>query len=333
VTRFCLFDVSNLIYRLSFAGKLSDSEDSANLVLANAIRSMRVPYDRFKSKHPVMCFDHASWRKREFPEYKANRDDRKSGPEARAFDAIVSVISDFREFLTNNTNSTVLHAPNCEADDLIARFAAIHPDDDHVIVSSDSDFKQLVSERVWVYNPVSTMLLTHEGIFLNRGVKLKRGTPTKMIFGEEWEVVLEDGVPAAFDPKKFLFAKILDGDKGDNVPRASVPFTKKKLIEEAWAYPDGIAWNNIMNAVRTDLDGSPKVGDLFERNRRLIDLSAIPDDICRTVDETILRAVQKPSIASLGMKFLMFCRSRGMIALGTELERYVPMLASRYVDA
>ncbi len=331
MARFCLYDVANLVYRVSFATGGSLDEDSLNLTLANTIKSMRMPFDLLRATHAVMCFDHVSWRRRVMESYKANRDERKSGPDAKKFEAIGDVITDFRRFLQEHSNTTVLQVPGCEADDLIARFAAIHPDDECVIISSDSDFRQLVTERVWVYDPVAGRLLTHEGVFLTKPLgKVKRGTPTKEIRGVEWIVDCEDGIPKAFDPKKYLFMKILAGDQGDNVPRASVLRTKKTLIEEAWNYPGGVAWSNIMGATRTDLDDKPTVGELFKRNELLIDLSKIPEDICALSDEAIIEAVQKPPTAGLGMKFMLFCRSRGMVALGSEVERYVPMLSARY---
>jgi hypothetical protein len=159
---------------------------------------------------------------------------------------------------------------------------------------------------------------------------VKRGTPTREIRGVEWIVDCEDGVPKTFDPKKYLFMKILDGDGGDNVPRASVPRTRKTLIEEAWKHPGGVAWSNIMGAKRTDLEGSPTVQELFERNELLIDLSKIPDDICALADDAIVEAVQKETTTGLGMKFMLFCRSRGMVSLGSEVERFIPMLSARY---
>ena len=55
------------------------------------------------------------------------------------------VYDDFLDFINTKTNCTVLRNPRAEADDLIAGWVKEHPNDDHVIISSDSDFAQLIT--------------------------------------------------------------------------------------------------------------------------------------------------------------------------------------------
>ena len=71
----------------------------------------------------------------------------------------------FKEFITDKTNCTVLQNPVLEADDLIAGFIQTHPEDKHVIISTDSDFHQLIAPNVAQYNGVMETLTKHEGIF------------------------------------------------------------------------------------------------------------------------------------------------------------------------
>ncbi len=63
------------------------------------------------------------------------------------------------------TNCTVLRHSELEADDLIAGWIQSHPNDHHTIVSSDTDFHQLLSRNVNQYNGIADELHTIEGIF------------------------------------------------------------------------------------------------------------------------------------------------------------------------
>ena len=51
----------------------------------------------------------------------------------------------FRDFISEKTNCTVLRHEKLEADDLIAGWIQAHPNDNHVIVSTDGDFAQLIA--------------------------------------------------------------------------------------------------------------------------------------------------------------------------------------------
>jgi 5'-3' exonuclease len=69
-----------------------------------------------------------------------------------------------------------------EADDLIAGWIQQHPKDKHVIISSDSDFAQLVDANVKQYNGISNTLTTIDGYFTDKGEPVldkKTGQPKK----------------------------------------------------------------------------------------------------------------------------------------------------------
>jgi len=58
------------------------------------------------------------------------------------------------ETVKNITGFVYIQHPNFEADDVIAHVSTVlHPNDDVVIVSSDSDFIQLISDKVQLWNP------------------------------------------------------------------------------------------------------------------------------------------------------------------------------------
>jgi hypothetical protein len=339
---FCVFDVSNLVYRIAsitLSESRGDIEDAINLSLANSVRSMRVPFDKFKANHAVMCFDHFSWRKKLYETYKANRVDHDASErEIEVKNSIIKAINDFKTFLLDNSNSTVLCAPQCEADDMIARWIASHSNDTNIIVSSDSDFKQLVNDKVHLYNATTGILCSGRNVYESTEKKKPKKTDQLVVmFGEKWKVVLDEtGSPESFDPAWMLFKKIMTGDRSDNITRAAPPRTMTTTLKEAYNHWGGIAWEKLMTTKRTDLavEGSetPTVAEIYERNCSLIDFSLIPDEVKAIADGEISSQISKPMKKSLGMKFMLFCREKNMISLGNDAERYVPMLSCGYVN-
>ena len=79
-------------------------------------------------------------------EWVKNRLKEKEQEEDKLF---WETFDEFKKFIYEKTNCTVLQHPQLEADDLIAGFIQCHPTDDHVIISSDTDFHQLLAENVF----------------------------------------------------------------------------------------------------------------------------------------------------------------------------------------
>ena len=109
----------------------------------------------------------------------------------------------FKEFIESKTNCTVLQHDQLEADDLIAGWIQSHPNDNHVIISTDGDFAQLISPNVKQYNGVMGITTTHEGYFDEKG-KPVVDKKTKQI-------------KPAPDPQWLLVEKCMRGDTSDNI--------------------------------------------------------------------------------------------------------------------
>ena len=56
-----------------------------------------------------------------------------------------------------------------EADDMIARFVHLHPEDNHYIISTDTDYNQLITDKVKQYNGVLGELATLGGYLKENG--------------------------------------------------------------------------------------------------------------------------------------------------------------------
>ena len=127
---------------------------------------------------------------------------------------------DFVDFVKTKTNATVLRNGRTEADDLIARWIDKHPDQEHVIISTDKDLNQLITPRVKQYNGVNETTLTHEGWF-----DAKSGKPVI-------DKKLKAPKPAP-DTEWIVFEKAMRGDPSDNIfsayPGVRTKGTKNKI--------------------------------------------------------------------------------------------------------
>jgi 5'-3' exonuclease len=213
-----------------------------------------------------------------------------------------------------------------EADDLVAGWIQSHPADQHIIVSSDTDFYQLLSENVKQYNGVADELHTIQGIFD------KKGSPVKDKKTKEAKKIP--------DPKWILFEKCMRGDPTDNIfsayPGVRTVGSKNKVgLTEAFEdkTSKGFAWNNLMLQRWADHNGQEhRVLDDYERNRILVDLSAQPEEIKALITETISAGSQPKNISQVGLYFMKFCGKYDLVKIGDQAQEYAQWLSSQYPD-
>ena len=210
--------------------------------------------------------------------------------------------------------------PRLEADDLIAGWIENHPNDNHIIISTDSDFVQLIAPNVKQYNGVAETTTTHEGIFDKKG---KRVIDNK--------TNLPKAIP---DPQWLLFEKCMRGDPTDNVFSAYPKIRKNKLQE---AFEDrknkGFAWNNMMLQRWVDHNGQEhRVLDDYERNRQLIDLKHQPDDVKEIIVDTIKTNAVRKNIDQVGMRLLKFCGLFDLVKISEQAQSYADPLNAKYPE-
>jgi 5'-3' exonuclease len=237
-----------------------------------------------------------------------------------------STYETFTTFLKEKTNCSVLRHEQAEADDLIARFIHLHPDDTHYIISTDSDYVQLINQNVLQYNGVTNELITLNGYFKDSGKPVidKKTKEPKL---------LED------TPEYLLFKKIIRGDAGDNVftayPRAPEKGSKNRIgIREAFDDRDnqGFKWNNFMLQKWIDHNGVEVcVRDAYNRNRMLIDLTAQPEDMKQKFDQRIRETVRVNTTPQVGVHFMRFCGKHNLEKISQNAEAYAKWLNTPYI--
>jgi hypothetical protein len=419
--KFVLIDAANLFNRAHHVCG-GDPYTKAGMALHIIFNSLDKAFRQHGANHLVLCGEGRSWRYDFYPQYKAKRKllrETQSPKEKEEQEVFYDVLKDFVEFMAENTKCTVLQTQGAEADDLIARFIQLHPNDEHMILSGDSDMVQLIAPNVTIYNGVTNHLVTHTGVFDERGREMvftvkpgdgklkigqtleeatkakKKEDATNLRKARDEELLIErtaktlranydklikegeDGIKLVeaktlwekadkdlnkakmntlqmkaeadkpfeftFDKefaKRALFIKCVRGDTGDGVfsayPGVRYQGSAKKVgIEDAWQDREnkGFHWNNFMlqRWDRLEPDGSTvdvRVLDEYERNVKLIDLTAQPDDVKDLLDRCIIEGIQKEPVGNVGIHFLRFCKKHDLNRIAERAADH-----SRYLNA
>jgi len=324
---YILVDTANTFFRARHVIN-GDADIKLGMAFHITLNSIKKAWQDFEGTHVVFFLEGRSWRKDFYKPYKAQRTAARAAHterEAEEERIFWEAFDTFKDFVTEKTNCTVLQHPRLEADDLIAGWIQSHPDANHVIISTDTDFVQLIASNVKQYNGVTEITITHEGYFD------KKGLPVIDKKTQEAKV--------APDPQWLLFEKCMRGDTSDNVfsayPGVREKGTKNKVgLREAYSDRDskGYSWNNLMLQRWSDHNGEEhRVLDDYERNRHLIDLTAQPEDIRQIMFETITTATQaNKNVTQVGLRLMKFCGLYDLKKISDQAQAYAEPLNARY---
>ena len=225
------------------------SEDLVRHMVLNSLRAHNKKFRKEYGEMVIACDSGNVWRKQIFPNYKAGRKANREKSE-HDWDAIFNMLATIKNEIKTFMPYKVIEVESCEADDIIATLIKkvknmIIPEHKKkiLILSGDKDFIQLHGSNVRQYNPVLNK-------FVGKGE----------------------------DPVIYIREHILKGDRSDGIPnvlsddnvfiegRRQKPLSKKKL-------------NNWVNDVFFYTNFTEEEEKNYNRNRKLIDLSSIPQEI------------------------------------------------------
>jgi hypothetical protein len=264
---------ANIAAQIDHSFNTEIEEDLLRHMVLNTIRNN---YQKFKSTYGelvIACDDGNYWRKNIFPYYKARRklDQQASNVNWKQ---IHESFHKIREELKENFPYKVLHVANAEADDVVSTLCMAYGEvlknenNKLLIISGDKDFIQLqVYGNVQQWDPIRKNWITHP------------------------------------NPSLYLKEHIMRGDTGDGVPnflsdddtfivsnKRQKPLLQKKVD----------VWVNQPPNMFCD----PKQLRNYERNKALIDLSTIPENIKSQVMNQYISQKDKkvPSLMNYFMK-------------------------------
>ena len=328
MTNYALIDTANTFFRARHvAARNTDTWEKIGMALHLSFASVNMMVRQFKIDHVVFALEGRSFRKDLYKPYKAHRKLDESAMTEKEIEENKMFWETYDIFLTylkEKTNVSVIRHEHAEADDVIARFIHLHPNDECIIGSSDSDYDQLINNHVSRYNGITNELITINGYFNDRGKPIvdKKTNEQKSIG----------------DPAFVLFEKCMRGDSSDNIfsayPGVRTKGSKNKVgLIEAFEDRDkrGFSWNNMMLSRWTDHEGAEhRVRDDYERNRKLIDLTCQPDEIKQAVDAAIAENVRIKTTPQVGVHFMKFCGKYELTKISEQADAYAKWLNAPY---
>tara|TARA_Y100000389_G_C17366246_1_gene466480 strand:- start:148 stop:987 length:840 start_codon:yes stop_codon:yes gene_type:complete len=223
-------------------GKPVVEEDLLRHTILNSIRMFRNQFTKDFGEMVICCDGKDNWRKKVFPEYKANRrKNREDDP--TDWKTLFELLHEMREDISKYFPYKVMHVDEAEADDIIAVIVRELSEEPTLILSSDKDFIQLQKfDNVKQWSPLQK----------------------KFVVG---------------DPIESLFDKTIRGDTGDGVPnilssddtlitegKRQTPVRKKNM--ELWRGKKPEDYCN--EAMLRN----------YHRNKTMVDLGETPKSIC-----------------------------------------------------
>lgn len=222
---------------------------------------------QFNATRCIVVFDGRGGslkRKKIFPDYKSGRKNKVSLNRFKEFDSYEdeyqSMKSQFLRIIDylDVLPVEVIAIDNIEADDTIAYIAKQYYKDKNnniVIVSSDKDFLQLVSDNISVYRPTVKKLYNKEN------------------FKDEFGVI----------PENYLLCRMVSGDTSDNIPGVNGVGVKTLLKHFDLSNPK-VTHNDIINECKNRIEFGVKYKaikaisqsfDVLDRNYKLMQLHEV----------------------------------------------------------
>ena len=219
---------------------INANEDLLRHMILNSIRMNKVKFEKEFGELIIACDATSNWRKQFFPYYKANRKKNRQDS-GLDWNEIFRVLNMVRDELAEFFPYPTVRVEHAEADDVIATLCREHG-------------RELGGEPI--------LILSGDKDFqqLQRYSNVKQYDPTR----KKWI--------RCNDPETFLKEHIMKGDTGDGIPNVlsaddtfvanarQKPLRSKRMAELLEHVPEELSYN-------------------YSRNRMLIDLSAVPNDI------------------------------------------------------
>ena len=248
--------ISNLMVQINGRQAVALSEDLVRHMVLNSLRGHNKKFRKEYGEMVIACDSKNVWRREYFPNYKAGRKANREKSE-HDWDYIFNLLHIIKDEIRNFLPYKVIEIETAEADDIIATLIRriekqVGPNHQKkvLILSGDKDFIQLHNNNVRQYNPVLSK-------FVGKGE----------------------------NPSIYIKEHILKGDRSDGIPnvlsddnvfvesRRQKPLSKKKI--NSW----------VEEVFMTFTEEEQKN---YNRNRNLIDLSCIPQELGDKINNEFL---------------------------------------------
>ena len=242
-------DYSHLCYRALFVLSSDIQEVGYNILRHFLLKNILSSIDKFSpTKCYIACDSKKNWRKKYFPDYKAQRKEAKEKREEVDWEKFYETINECSNSFKVAFPFYVITQDYLEADDIIASLIRNNKNnEEHIVITSDGDYKQLLQySNTKIYCPIKKSFMVSDNPFYD------------------------------------LEIKIVMGDKGDNIPAISKRIgieTATKLVDGEIAYKDQTLSQMMENS---------EIKANYERNKKLIDLTKTPKELIGRLDKELM---------------------------------------------
>ena len=242
--------ISNLMMMLRLNKNYDINVDEIRPMVLSSIRAYKVKHQEKYGEMIICCDDKNYWRRQVFPYYKMNR--KKTQKESLVdWHEVFAALEVVKQELIESFPYTVIQVEAAEADDVIASICHRYGElgimsnsaEQILVLSSDKDFGQLQKyANVDQYMPIQ----------------------------KRWQTVN--------NPERFIHEHILAGDSSDGVPN---------FLSDDDTFVNDTKRQTSLTAVRIDKTNglspeefcTPEELVRYERNKLLIDLDMVPENI------------------------------------------------------
>lgn len=331
---YILVDFNNMFFRCRYSIGKGDLDNRIGLTAHFVFNSIFKLWKMFGPATFVVCADSNSWREEIYQNYKLARKlkiAKKSQKERKEDEKFYELHADILKFFRERSNFIVLKQQLLEADDFIASWIKLFSDRKHVIASTDSDFVQLVSDNVSLFNYDRERIIKPRGIFDMNGhiYKFSITRHGKIKIGEKG--TMKD-IPENGWTEWALFCKAICGDVGDGIFPV-VPRISLKKIKDAFddRFNKGFHWNNLMMETIETEDGKARFIDKYRENLLLIDLKNLPEEIyqkaCKEINHELSKRLKTPK--EISFPFLKFCGKYYLNEISNNEVQWIKILSYR----
>ena len=240
--------ISNLMVQIGGNKNVELDENLFRHMILNSLRAARQRFNGSFGELVICCDDKNFWRRQRFEYYKANRKKYREQSDID-WSNVFNILNKVRDEIDTFFPYKVIRVSTAEADDVIATLVKLNHEEATLILSGDKDFIQL-----------------------HKYPKIKQYDPVH----KKW---IKDK-----DPSRYLIEHIARGDRGDGIPN---------YISSDACFVNGTRQKPLRAKYLSKLEGTvDQVENSFEdeeekrgwiRNRLLIDLEYIPEDIQQQV--------------------------------------------------
>lgn len=236
--------LATLFVNLGNHTNIEISEDLVRHMFLVSLKHNRKKFHEDYGEMVICCDGKNSWRREEFPYYKANRRSGRDKSEID-WDSLFTIMGNIRDEMNESFPYKVINIDRCEADDIIGVVCHEYGTELNtgsekiLILSGDKDYIQLLRyANVDQYDPVKKKFIRND------------------------------------DPDKYLTEHVFKGDTGDGVPNILSP--DNCLVVGERQKPMTAKRIKLFSESLDNMDSDTR--ERFYRNKKLIDLNETPEE-------------------------------------------------------